>query len=66
MVLEKTYCDADLNHNWNALFAMDDLFRFVAGHVADNFGFNYPGQEDQRVTDFIRRIKDLPRDATTI
>jgi aminoglycoside 6-adenylyltransferase len=64
--VEKTYSDDDLNHNWTALFAMDDLFRRIAWEVASQFGFTYPMQEDQRVTDFVHRIKDLPRDAVEI
>lgn len=64
--VEETYSDGDLNHNWTALFAMDELFRRIAWEVASQFGFTYPTQEDQRVTDFVHRIKDLPRDAVEI
>jgi aminoglycoside 6-adenylyltransferase len=65
-LLERTYADADLEHCWQALFAMDDLFRRIAQPVAREFGFAYPEQYDLNVSGYIRRIKLLPRDAETI
>jgi aminoglycoside 6-adenylyltransferase len=65
-MLEGTYADANLDHTWEALFAMGDLFRRVAQPVADHLGYIYPEQEDRNVSEFIRRIKQLPRDAKTI
>lgn len=65
-LLEHTYADAQPDHSWDALFAMDDLFRRIATVVADHFGFNYPAQDDARVSAFVRHIRQLPRDATTI
>lgn len=65
-MLEVTYADANPDHTWEALFVMGDLFRRVAQPVADHLGFIYPEQEDRNVSEFIRRIKQLPRDAKTI
>lgn len=65
-MLQKTYSDEDPEHTWAALLAMDDLFRMVALKVADKFGFAYPKQDDDRVVEFIHRIKDRPRDAKEI
>jgi aminoglycoside 6-adenylyltransferase len=45
---------------------MDDLFRQIAKSVADHFEFNYPEQDDARVSAFVRRVRSLPGDATTI
>ncbi len=61
--LERTYADANPENTWQALFAMGSLFRRAAQPVAEAFGFIYPEQEDERVSAFIRRIHDLPRDA---
>ncbi len=63
--LEQTYSDGDFAHIWESLFTMGNLFRQLAKHVAANFGFQYPQQDDDNVSKFIRRIKDLPADATT-
>jgi len=65
-LLEKTYSDADLEHNWEALFVMGNLFRTVSQAVASSFGFTYPEQDDRNVSSYIRHIRALPRDAQTI
>jgi aminoglycoside 6-adenylyltransferase len=66
VLLECTYSDAQLDHIWEALFSMDDLFRQIAKSVADHFAFNYPAQDDARVSAYVRHIRSLPRDATEI
>jgi len=65
-LLERTYSDSPLDHIWEALFSMDDLFRQIAKAVADHFGFNYPEQDDVRVSNYVRHIRRLPRDAMGI
>lgn len=64
--LENTYPDANFENIWQALFAMGSLFRQLANSVATEFGFQYPQQDDDNVSNFIRRIKDLPADAKEI
>jgi aminoglycoside 6-adenylyltransferase len=63
-LLECTYSDAQLDNIWEALFSMDDLFRQIAISVADCFKFSYPEQDDLRVSNYVRHIRTLPRDAT--
>jgi len=65
-MLEQTYADARLENNWNALFLMGNLFRRIAQTVADEFGYHYPIEEDINVSAFIRKIRDLPKDAQTL
>ena len=65
-LLECTYSDSQLDHVWDALFSMDDLFRRIANCVADHFGFNYPAQDDVRVSSYVKHIRSLPRDAKEI
>ena len=64
--LEQTYTDANPENTWPALYAMGSLFRRTAQSVAEAFNFAYPEQEDERVSAFIRRIRELPPDAETI
>jgi aminoglycoside 6-adenylyltransferase len=64
--LERTYSDATVENNWESLFIAGSLFRRVAKVVAEPFGFQYPQQDDDNVSAFIRRIKNLPRDAQEI
>ena len=65
-LLESTYAGAQPEQSWDALLAMGELFRQAGRCVAEQFHFTYPEQEDERVTAFIRRIRDLPQDAETL
>jgi aminoglycoside 6-adenylyltransferase len=64
--LQATYADASLDHIWDALFALTDLFRAVALEVAEVFGFNYRHGDDLNVTSHLRHVRQLPRDAKTV
>jgi aminoglycoside 6-adenylyltransferase len=64
--LENTYSDSSFENIWEALFTAGRLFRRVAKDVALSFGFGYPQQDDDNVSQHICRIKDLPEDATQI
>ena len=64
--LEKTYSDSNFDNIWESLFTMGSLFRRVANEVASVYGFKYPQGDDKNVTEYLWRIKNLPRDATEI
>ena|SRR5215216_1200125 len=64
--LEKTYSDSNFDNIWESLFRMGNLFRRMANEVASAYGFQYPQDDDKRVTEYLRRIKNLPRGATEI
>jgi aminoglycoside 6-adenylyltransferase len=64
--LEKTYSDSNFDNIWESLFTMGSLFRRVANEVAPVYGFKYPQEDDKNVTEYLWRIKNLPRDATEI
>lgn len=34
--------------------------------IAHNLGYSYPLQDDQRVTAYLRRVSQLPKDASTL
>jgi aminoglycoside 6-adenylyltransferase len=63
VLLEKTYSDASYEKTWEALHAMCDLFRSVATGVAGQFGFDYPDNDDQKVSAHLKHVQSLPRDA---
>lgn len=65
MLLE-TYPDADYGRIWASLHAMGELFRLVATHVANHFGFEYPHGDDQRVSAHLRHVQRLPKGAQEI
>jgi aminoglycoside 6-adenylyltransferase len=62
-LLVRTFVDAQLDHNWEALFLMVELFRKTARCVAQAFDFSYPEMDDVNVSTYIRQIQLLPRDA---
>jgi aminoglycoside 6-adenylyltransferase len=64
--LERTYSDSNFENIWESLFTMGHLFRRLANVVASEFGFQYPQQDDDNVSEFIRRIKNLPANAKEI
>lgn len=63
--LESTYTGAGIEANWEALFRTIALFRRVANEVGALLGFNYPQELDQRAVAYLRRIKNLDRQAET-
>ncbi|NWG07750.1 MAG: aminoglycoside 6-adenylyltransferase [Chloroflexi bacterium] len=64
--LENVYCDADFENIWRSLFTAGSLFRRLAKAVAVHFGYQYPQRDDDNVSEFLNRIKELPRDAKEI
>lgn len=62
--LVSTYATGSYEATWQAHFQMCDLFRSLAVPLADHFGFNYPHDEDARVTAHLQHVRNLPRDAT--
>lgn len=58
--LLRTYADAQVEHTWQALFAMAQLFRSVALQVAAHFKFAYPDADYLRVLDFLHQIRGTP------
>jgi len=64
-MLERTYADANLEHIWQALFEMGKLFRQTAQEVAEKTEFNYPVEDDRKVTEFLMLIRAMPADATS-
>lgn len=61
-LLLQTFAGGSDEHTWEALVAMGRLFRETARHVAQHFGFDYPQQDDDRVSAYLAYIRSLPRD----
>src|SRR5215216_3617844 len=65
-LLQKTFSDASYENTWEALFNTCDLFRRVAIPIAKHFGFDYPFDDDRRVSAHLEHVRTLPRDAKEI
>ena len=55
--LESTFTGPGVEANWEALFAMVDLFGRIAAEVAEFLGYRYPEILVVRVTDHARRMR---------
>lgn len=64
--LMQTYVNGSYEDVWNALFTMCNLFRRSAQEVADHFQYEYPIEDDQRVTNYLKHVRALPPNATEI
>jgi aminoglycoside 6-adenylyltransferase len=53
-----TYSGADYEDIWTALFETGRLTRKVGQEIADQLGFEYPLDDDMRVTEYLRRIAE--------
>jgi aminoglycoside 6-adenylyltransferase len=42
---------------WNALFAACNLFRETAKSVGAHFGYDYPAEDDRRVSEHLKRVR---------
>jgi aminoglycoside 6-adenylyltransferase len=62
---ETTYTGAELEENWQALFRTIELMRRVASEVGKHLGHTYPDELEQRVVNYLRKVKQLDRNAET-
>lgn len=58
------YPTADYEQMWQSLFNAGKFIQKIGTEVAENLGYTYPMQDDINVTEYLRQIKELPRDAT--
>lgn len=57
------YPSADYEHIWECLFKAGKFIRKIGGEAAKELGYEYPINDDINVTEYLRRVKELPRDA---
>ena len=62
-MLEKTYADASYESTWDSLHMMCELFRMTANLVGEHFGFDYPRNDDEKVSAHLKHLRSLPKDA---
>ena len=59
-----TYSGTDYEKIWTSLFDAGSLIRKVGTDVAQELDYKYPLQDDINVSEYIRKIKVLKKDAT--
>jgi aminoglycoside 6-adenylyltransferase len=57
----RTFADASIEGNWNALFETLEFVRVIGKRIAGEFGFDYPNEVDAKVTCYIQEIKELDK-----
>ncbi|WP_409253826.1 aminoglycoside 6-adenylyltransferase [Bacillus sp. SCS-153A] len=63
---QATYSDGNYENMWNSLFTAGELFRIMAGDVAESLSFTYPERDDRNMTNYLHRVRTLPTDAKGI
>lgn len=60
-----TYPSGSYPDVWKSLFAAIELFQETGREVAQHLGCRYPLEEDERMTEYLRKVMELPGDATS-
>ncbi|MDA2731405.1 aminoglycoside 6-adenylyltransferase [Bacillus cereus] len=63
---KRTFSNAEYENIWESFFVMGNLFRKVANEIANAYGYPYPQGDDDRVTSYLKHVKALPKDSTSI
>ncbi|HHB2171013.1 aminoglycoside 6-adenylyltransferase [Bacillus cereus] len=63
---KRTFSNAKYENIWESFFVMGNLFREVANEIANAYGYPYPQGDDDRVTSYLKHVKALPKDSTSI
>ncbi len=56
----------NMKNIWESFFVMGDLFREVANEIANTYGYRYPQDDDDKVTNYLKHVKALPKGSTSI
>ena len=63
---KRTFSNAEYENIWESFFVMSDLFREVANEIANTYEYQYPQEDDDKVTNYLKHVKTLPKDSTSI
>lgn len=61
--LEATFTGADIDDQWDALFALCSLYRRVAVEVGESLGYAYPIEMDRSTIAYLEDLRALPSTA---
>lgn len=60
------YPSAEYEDIWNRLFNTGLFIREIGVELGEKLGYEYPLNDDVNVTEYLKRLKKLPKDATEI
>ena len=61
-----TYCGAEIEQCWDAVFRMCDLFDETAKYVGEKLGYSYYVEESENAKYYLEHVRNLSKDATEI
>jgi aminoglycoside 6-adenylyltransferase len=62
-MLNETYAGAEYDQTWESLEIMCQLFRKTSQFVAENYCFDYPSADDEKVSAHLKHVRSLPKNA---
>lgn len=62
---KKTYAGSNYEEIWTSLMEAGTLARTLGKQIANHLGYDYPTEDDERVTNYLNRIRKLPKNATS-
>lgn len=63
---KRTFSNAEYENIWDSYFIMGDLFRKVANEIANTYEYQYPQDDDNKVTSYLKHVRKLPKDSKVI
>ncbi|MES5894625.1 aminoglycoside 6-adenylyltransferase [Bacillus cereus group sp. RP43] len=63
---KRTFSNAEYENIWESFFVMGDLFREVANEIANTYEYQYPQDDDNKVTSYLKHVRKLPKDSKVI
>lgn len=63
---KRTYSNSCYDNMWDSIFVACELFRTLAKDVAEAFLFTYRVDDDTNMTEYLERVRKLPKDAKEI
>jgi len=63
---KRTFSNAEYENIWDSFFIMGNLFRKVANEIANTYEYQYPQDDDNKVTSYLKHVRKLPKDSKVI
>ncbi|MGH0541604.1 aminoglycoside 6-adenylyltransferase [Bacillus cereus] len=63
---KRTYSNAEYENIWESFFVMGDMFRKVANEFANTYEYQYPQDDDDKVSSYLKYVRKLPKDSKVI
>jgi aminoglycoside 6-adenylyltransferase len=59
--IKETFAGSDIDENWRAFFKMVEQFTKFARQLADQLGYEYPTEQEEKMIKYYQESKSIPR-----